>query len=102
MKKGEKFKVVIFAVKKLPFDAQFDGKFNGAIFIFLCCTLQRMWKIYLWTFSKLLDDMKTIFEPIDLKFGVNIVNAYITILYGVLEILIFQNFIEYFSLHFIF
>ena len=46
-------------------------------------------KFYIWTFSKLLDDMKAFFEPIDLKFGICIVNTYIThILYGFLKMLI--------------
>ena len=36
--KGENFKAVIFS-QKLFFDAEIDGEFNGAIFIFLCCIL---------------------------------------------------------------
>ena len=57
----------------------------------------------MWTFSKLLDDMKAIFKPIDLKFGIYIVNTYMThISYYFLKILIFKNFIDYFSLHLLF
>ena len=64
---------------------------------------KRIWKFFILTFSKLLDDMKAIFEPIDLQFGIYIVNTYMThILYGFLKILIFKNFIEYFSLKLIF
>ena len=37
--KGGNFKAVIFCDNKLSFDAKFDGEFNGAIFIFLCCIL---------------------------------------------------------------
>ena len=29
---------------------------------------KQLWKFYLWTFLKLLNDIKVIFEPIDLKF----------------------------------
>ena len=56
-------------------------------------------KIFIWTFWKLLDDMKAIFKPTDLKIGIYIVNIYMTqILHFFLKILIYKKFIEYFSL----
>ena len=39
---GEKcktFKAVILPQKAFSFDAELDGELNGAIVIFLCCTL---------------------------------------------------------------
>ena len=100
-----KFQSCYFYHKKHCFYAEFYGEFNGAIFIFLYCIFlskNEFENFFIWTFSKFLDDMKAIFEPIDLQFGIYIVNTYIThILYG-LKILIFKNFIEYFSLKFIF
>ena len=42
---------------------------------------KRIWKFYIWTFSKLLDDMKAIFKPIDLKFGIDIVNTYLSFIF---------------------
>ena len=34
-----KFPSCYFCHKKLSFDVEFDGEFNGAIFIFQCCIL---------------------------------------------------------------
>ena len=41
MKRDENFKIVIFAIKKLSFDALFDGEFDSAISSFgvACLTL---------------------------------------------------------------
>ena len=103
--KGEKFKAVIFTTKNIVSMQNFTGSSMSYfhLSVWHIFVKKRIWKFFTWTFSKLLDDMKAIFEPIDLKFGIYIVNIYMThILYGFLKIFIFKNFIEYLSLKLIF
>ena len=57
---------------------------------------KRIWKFYLWTFSKPLDDVKAIFELIDLKFGVYIVHTCMKHMLGI-RFLIFRVFVSTFD-----
>ena len=90
--KSENFKFVIFAIKCFLSKQNLTG-ISLMLFLSFCVAYfvkkKLIWKFYLWTFSKLLDNIKAIFEPIDLKFGRYIVHTCITqILYGFLKILI--------------
>ena len=105
MKKGENFKAVIFTTQNIVSMQNFTG--SSMMLSSSSCMTYFLSKnelfFFIWTFSKLLDDMKAIFKPIDLKFGIYIVNTYMAhMLYGFLKILIFKNCIEYFSLKLIF
>ena len=53
-----------------------------------------IWKLYLWTFLKFLDDIKPIFEPIGLTFGIYSLYMHSKQIVRFFEIFIFQNFIE--------
>ena len=76
-KNGENFKAVIFAAKSFVSMQNFTGSslvlFSSFCIAYFCQKTNL--KFFIWTFSKLLDDMKAIFEPIDLQFDIYIVNT---------------------------
>ena len=104
MKKGENFKVVIFAIKSILSIQNLTGS-SMLLFLSFCVAhfvkkngQKKVLKFYLWTISKLLNDMKAIFEPIDLQFGIHIVHTCIShILYG-FETCNFYHFTDYCSI----
>ena len=71
VKKGENFKaVIVYTKSSLSMQKNWTGSLNV---LFSSCMLhtlvkKRIWKFYIWTIPKLLDDMKVIFKPIDLIF----------------------------------
>ena len=97
-----KFQSCYFYHKKHCFDAEFYGEFNGAIFIFLYgifLSKNGFENFSYWHFQS----FWTIWKPFSNRLTCDlaytyIVNTYMThILYGFLKILIFTNFVVFFS-----
>ena len=76
MKRGEDFKMVIFVIKKFVSMHNLTG--NSLVLFYLSVFGKKDGKFYLSTFLKLLNDVKTIFVPIDWKFGIYIVHTCMT------------------------
>ena len=72
--RGENFRIVIFAEKNFLSKRNLRASSMVLFSYFYVAYFgqKRIWKFYLWVFSKLLDNIKAIFEPIDLKFGIYI------------------------------
>ena len=71
VKKGEIFKVVIFAIKSIHSMHNLTESSMVQYFhlsVLHALVAKRIWKLCLWTFSKLWDDMKAIVDLIDLNF----------------------------------